>query len=259
MPAELITGGGGLPSFIPSNLANTGDSGGGGNFGTSGGGIGGGGDFGCGSGGRQSMGISWDTTACWRKKHRWLMEIDQVSGIPSVGAVSVLPPQKSARPSLTFKEIEAQHLTETIYFPSKPDWKPISLVLYDVKTNGNPVFDWIKTIYDPENESRWLASCSGFKRKATLRLFDGCGVTLDTWVFENAWPQVAEFGDLDMSESAVVVCEVTLRYDRAYIVGGIGGGGNFGGKGGPNFIPSTIGGFIPPTPAPGIQPKLTLP
>jgi len=165
------------------------------------------------------MGIGWDTQACWRKKNRWIMEINQVSGSPG-GQINVLPPQKSARPSLTFKEIEAQHLNETIFYPSKPDWKPVSLVLYDVASSGtNPVFSWVRIAYDPQ-PGTWNPSCSGnFKRTATLKLYDGCGKTIETWTFDNAWPQVAEFGDLEMSSSDVVVCELTLRYDRAYLSG----------------------------------------
>jgi len=161
------------------------------------------------------MGMGWNSQACWRRKFRWVMEINNVSGTPGA-QVSVLPPQKSARPSLTFKEIEAQHMNETIYFPSKPDWKPISLVLYDVSTGMNPVMTWVRIAYDAQQGS-WNPSCSGnFKRRATLKLFDGCGKTIETWIYDNAWPQVAEFGDLEMSSSDVVVCELTLRYDRAY-------------------------------------------
>jgi hypothetical protein len=55
------------------------------------------------------------------------------------------------------------------------------------------------------------------KERATLEMYNGCGDVLETWVFENAWPQAVEFGDLDMSSSDVVTCDLTIRYDRAYI------------------------------------------
>src|SRR5262252_2558280 len=109
----------------------------------------------CGDG--QPMGISWNTNACWRRKNRWLLRIDDICD----DGTDVLPPQKSARPSLTFKEVETQHLNETIFYPSKPDWKPVSLVLYDVASSGtNPVFSWVRIAYDPQ-PGTWNPSCSG--------------------------------------------------------------------------------------------------
>jgi hypothetical protein len=152
--------------------------------------------------------------ACFKRKNRWLFKIESVSA----EGVDTLPPSKSARPNISFKEIETQHLNETIFFPGKPDWKPVNLTLFDVKSDGlHPVFEWLKELYDPQ-EGTFVASCDGFKKQtATLEMYDGCGEIIETWVYENIWPQSVEFGDLDMSTSDLVVCDLTLRYDRAYI------------------------------------------
>lgn len=156
-------------------------------------------------------------SACFKSKFRWKLIITDVSG----EGIGSLPPLKSARPNFTFKEMEAQHLTETIYFPSKPEWKPVNLTLYDiVKVNENPVFTWIKRAYNPKNCSGWFPALDSPSLKcaeARLVLYDGCGTIIEEWIYEHAYPQAVEFGDLDMSSSEVVVCEVTLRYDRAYI------------------------------------------
>lgn len=165
----------------------------------------------------RKMGFDFGTDiadVCFKRKHRWLFKIPDVS----VEGVNSLPPSRSARPNLSFKEMEAQHLTETIYYPAKPEWKPITLSLYEIKKKSHPVFDWVKKIYDPENDSRWKPSCPDFKKKANLELYDGCGNIIEKWVFENIWPQAVEFGDLDMSSSDLVTLEMTLRYDRAYII-----------------------------------------
>jgi hypothetical protein len=158
------------------------------------------------------------TEVCFKRKNRWLFIIPDISA----EGVNTLPPSRGARPSLSFKEMEAQHLSETVYFPAKPEWKPITLSLYDIKKPGlvqNPVFEWVKKIYDPQKDSSWTAPCDGFKKKiARLELYDGCGTTIEQWVFESIWPQSIEFGDLDMASSEVVTLELTLRYDRAYIV-----------------------------------------
>jgi hypothetical protein len=165
----------------------------------------------------RNMGLDYGlekNEVCYGRKFRWLLKIDDVSAT----GINSLPPEKSARPNLSFKEMEAQHLTETVYYPSKPDWKPINLVLYDLKKNKNPVMEWIKKIYDPNGDGTWNPSGDNdFKKKATLEMYNGCGDTIEKWVYENAWPQAVEFGDLDMGSEEVVKIDITLRYDRAYI------------------------------------------
>ena len=154
------------------------------------------------------------SSICIKRKFRWLLKIPDISG----DSANVLPPEKSARPSLSFKEIEAQHLNETIYFAGKPEWKPISLVLYDLKLNSNPIFQWLKGQYDP-CEGTWNTPTPGQWKKSTayLEMYDGCGNILETWIYENVWPNAIEWGDLDMSNNEYVTVDLTLRYDRAYI------------------------------------------
>lgn len=162
-------------------------------------------DFGL--GGRQT---------CHMRKFRWLLKIDGVSAV-----TGALPPDKSARPSLSFKEIEVQHLNETIYFAGKPEWKPINLTLFDLKKNNNPVFEWIKEQYNP-CEGEWKAPAPDTFKKSVARLemYDGCGNVMETWLYENVWPQAIEWGELDMSNNEYVTVDLTLRYDRAFVLDG---------------------------------------
>jgi hypothetical protein len=152
--------------------------------------------------------------ACFKRKNRWLFKIDGVSA----QGVNSLPPSKGARPSVSFKEIEAQHVTETVYFPGRPEWKPITLTLYDLKNNiSHPVFEWIKLAYNPD-KGEFNPTLNNFKKpQGILELYDGCGEAIESWIFESIWPQSVEFGELDMSTSEVITCDLTIRYDRAYI------------------------------------------
>ena len=161
-----------------------------------------------------------NTGSCIKRKFRWLLKIDGISALNSnTQSVNALPPSKASRPSLTFKEMEVQHLIETVYYPSKPEWKPITLTLFDLKKNRNPVFDWIKQVYDTCGTGSWNVSVgNGFKKKATLEMYDGCGNTIESWEFQNAWPQSIDFGDLDMGSSEYSTIEITLRYDRAVLL-----------------------------------------
>jgi hypothetical protein len=155
------------------------------------------------------------------RKYRWIFSIPSISA----DGVHALPPARSARPSISFKELEAQHLTETVSFPGKPEWKPINLVLYDIHTSSyttHPLFDWIKRLYDP-NLEKYKFACENSDGDAfiiplaLLDLYDGGGNILETWSFENVWPQSIDFDELDMSSSDVVMCNITLKYARAYI------------------------------------------
>jgi hypothetical protein len=165
-----------------------------------------------------------DANVCFKRKNRWMFKIRGVSALPETAGSPCLPPLKGGRPSINFKEMEAQHLNETVYFPGKPEWKPINLSLYDLKKNKNVVMEWIKNIYNPDL-GIWRPSCtdssvkSSFKFKipeCELELYDGCGNTIERWILENVWPQSVEFGELDMSSSEVVTIDLQLRYDRAY-------------------------------------------
>lgn len=166
---------------------------------------------------RETMGMDFGLdgeSTCYKKKNRWLFIVE---GISADGSVNCLPPFKSSRPQFSFKELEAQHINETIYFPGKPEWKPITLFLYDLKKEKNPIFEWLKKLYDPKIGT-YKPSCDGFKKTGTLEMYDGCGNILETWEFENIWPQQIEFGELDMGVSDLATCDLTIRYDRAYII-----------------------------------------
>lgn len=157
------------------------------------------------------------TSQACKKRNRWLFNIDQVCGGAGGSGTFALPPSVGARPSLSFREMEIKHLNETVYRPARPEWKPVRLILYDLKKSQHPVFEWIRNVYDPQ-AGTWAPSLAGnFLKTASLNLFDGCGNIIETWIYEGAWPQMAEFGELDMGSVELVTCEITLRYDRGYI------------------------------------------
>jgi len=168
-----------------------------------------------------------------KRQFRWLFSIENIVGKPEANTVNVKPPLKSQRPNISFKEIPLEHQSETIYMPGKVEWKPINLTVYDVAAyslfNGacrlidNNVYRWIKLFYFPENSVYGFATNPNpnvsFKRPAFLTMLDGQGGVLEQWRFDNAWCQDVNFGDLDMAGSDVMTIDITLRYDRAYIIG----------------------------------------
>ena len=101
---------------------------------------------------------------CPKRKNRWLFRIDGISADDSSG-VGALPPARSSRPTLKFKENSVNHLIEDVYYPAKPDWDTLKLTLYDISNGSNPVWEWLKIFYDPQsgtlNEPNYSKSNSG--------------------------------------------------------------------------------------------------
>jgi hypothetical protein len=49
-------------------------------------------------------------------------------------------------------------------------------------------------------------------------MYDGSGSLLEQWQFDNAWCQDVNFNDVDMGGQDVMMIDMTLRYDRAYLI-----------------------------------------
>jgi len=170
------------------------------------------------------MGRLADPTTLFKRKFRWMFRLVGGSNGQAgwIGeGINALPPLKGGRPSLEFKDIEVQHVTEDIYLPGKPSWKPVTFTLYDINCTSSalpsPIWTWVTSCYDAFTGDYYPILDNNFKQNCCLELYSGCGDTLERWFFENAWPSQINWGELDMSNSEVVTCEITLKYDRAYL------------------------------------------
>lgn len=163
-----------------------------------------------------------------KRSNRWIFSVSKTIGDESAVAINALPPSKAARPQLAFTEINIKHLIEDVYIPGKPDWKPITITVFDLEKNENPIWKWINNFYDPQrgrlfapNQNRpitnGVADDIGFFRECTLTMVDGCGSPIEQWIFEDAWPQQIDFSSLDYEQQDVMMIDITLRYARAYI------------------------------------------
>lgn len=164
------------------------------------------------------MGLEGDGRYC-KRQFRWMFKVEKV-----IGDLNCLPPEKSARPNLSFKEMNIQHLNEEVFYPAKPDWKPISITVFDLQLSNHPIWGWIKECYSVSSNNSTFSEPnankgpdSGFIRQCQLNLLNGCGEVLETWIYEDCWPQSVNFQTLDMTQNGVVMCDLTLRYARAYI------------------------------------------
>lgn len=149
-----------------------------------------------------------------------------IEGVTMYGGLDVKPTHKAQRPNISFKEIVLEHLTETIYMPGKVEFKPIQITLYDTYNPAlnkeNPVFKWIESYYYPTDgvygfgAQNNVQGANQFKKTAYLNMYDGSGCLVESWEFQNAWPQDINFNEVDYSSNDVMSIDLTLRYDRCF-------------------------------------------
>ena len=179
-----------------------------------------------------SMGPMSNLGTVFRKKNRFMFVLLGISGISpddDNNGLHCLPPKESARPHLSFKEQEVHHLSESIWYPTKPDWKPMNLKLYHINCKDkNPVMEWINQWYTVKSSgstseddgwqpsSRW--SEEGLKKDAKLKIYDGCGEVIESWLYENCYPNDIQFGELEMGSNDILTIDIVLRYDRASVL-----------------------------------------
>lgn len=172
------------------------------------------------------MGMHTSFFACNKRKFRFLFEIQGVTDFDD--ALVAVPAQKATRPSLSLKEMDVPHLQETLYLPGRPDWKQLSVTLYDVSINS-PIWKWLLSFYNPGprntdggvlagnfNSVGYYGFAKSFKKDSILYTLDGCGNEIERWVYENCWPTEIDYGDMDMTDSDILTINLNMRYDRAY-------------------------------------------
>lgn len=154
------------------------------------------------------VGTFW-TTRHFRRRFRWEFEIMGVDIKMLCKSVQV--------PTLSFDEHEAKHQVETIYFPGRPKWDTIDLVLIDTDDHSASweIENWIYQYYESRyGEASW--NFGPFKKTCKLTYLDPKGSVTGTWTIEGAWPVNFSSGEMDYSSSDIVEVSASLRYDRAY-------------------------------------------
>ena len=183
--------------------------------------------------------IGFDPSVRFKRKFRWTFEIIDICGkgktnSPTTSRANNSPTEFSkgvsgripasfvklaSRPNLTIDEIEINYLNGKTWIPGKGTWETITVTYYDISDDSaaaKPLWDWLATVYnftDPVCLNQASAR-NNYSGTGILKLYDGCGSTLETWTLKDCWPQAINFGDLDYSASEEVVIELTLRYSQ---------------------------------------------
>jgi hypothetical protein len=158
----------------------------------------------------------------FKRKYRWTFQIFPSCGNQPIPAHFV---KLASRPNLTIEETEINFLHGKMWIPGKGTWETITVTYYDIGNAGagmTALFSWLATVYnftDPDglhqSSKRGTGPGSGgYAGQGILLLYDGCGVTMESWELANMWPQAVNFGELDYSSSEEVTIELTLRYSE---------------------------------------------
>lgn len=164
----------------------------------------------------QDMGLGklGDPSIIYKRKFRWTFKIEKVCNNTTVDDSFV---KLAARPNLTIEETEINRLNAKGWIPGKASWETITITYYDVATIENAgLWKWLASVYDFTDPVKLKMGSMrrDYAARGVLKLYDGCGALIETWVLDDMWPQAINFGELDYSSSEEVNIELTLRYSQ---------------------------------------------
>ena len=141
-------------------------------------------------------------------KNRFIMYIE---GIPAYLI------RAAARPTITFEEIELNHINVKRYVKGKGSWEPLEITLYDpiVPSGAQAVMEWVRLHHESVTGRDGYSDF--YKKDITFNVLDPVGAVVEEWELKGAFIQSANFGDLAFDSSDPVEITMTLRYDYAIL------------------------------------------
>ena len=143
-----------------------------------------------------------------KTKNRFIMYIE---GVPAYLI------KTANRPTITFEEIELDHINVKRYVKGKGAWETLEVTLYDpiVPSGAQAVMEWVRlhkeTVTGRDGYSDF------YKKDITFNVLGPVGDKVEEWTLKGAMIQSANFGDLDWSVSEPAEISLTLRYDYAIL------------------------------------------
>jgi hypothetical protein len=141
-------------------------------------------------------------------KNRFVMSID---GIPAYLI------KTAARPSITFEEVELNHMNVKRFVKGKGTWDTIEITLYDpvVPSAAQAVMEWIRLGHESVTGRDGYSDF--YKKDVDFQVLGPVGDVVEQWKLKGTWIVSANFNDLDFSSSDPADISVTLRYDYAIL------------------------------------------
>jgi|TARA_R110000851_G_scaffold650_1_gene2148 hypothetical protein len=143
-----------------------------------------------------------------KTKNRFIMYIE---GVPAYLI------KTANRPTITFEEIELDHINVKRYVKGKGAWETLEVTLYDpiVPSGAQAVMEWVRL--HKESVTGRDGYSDFYKKDITFNVLGPVGDKVEEWTLKGAMIQSANFGDLDWSVSEPAEISLTLRYDYAIL------------------------------------------
>ena len=141
-------------------------------------------------------------------KNRFVMSID---GIPAYLI------KTAARPSITFEEVELNHMNVKRFVKGKGTWETIEITMYDpvVPSAAQAAMEWIRLSHESVTGRDGYSDF--YKKDVDFQVLGPVGDVVEQWKLKGTWIQAANFNDLDFASSDPVDISLTLRYDYAIL------------------------------------------
>lgn len=150
----------------------------------------------------------------FKRQFRFTFELSEICGSNKVSTSYV---KVAARPHLAVEELAIDFLNQKIWIPGKAAWQTLTVTYFDVANiDIQPLYNWLASVYDFSNSAtrhRQGSIIKDYSATGVLKLWDGCGSLLETWVLTQVWPVDVDFGSLDFASSEECNITLTLRYN----------------------------------------------
>jgi len=143
-----------------------------------------------------------------KTKNRFIMYIE---GVPAYLI------KTTARPQITFEEIQLDHMNVRRFVKGKGTWDTLDITLYDpiVPSGAQAVMEWVR-LHKESVTGRDVYS-DIYKKDITINVLGPVGDKVEEWTLKGAMINVANFGELAWETSEPTDITLTLRYDYAIL------------------------------------------
>lgn len=141
------------------------------------------------------------------------------------------------RPNISFEEHEIRRYNSVAFVAGKHSWDELSLTVEDDITGraSQVVQSQLETQQKLIGATGpWLnttPTASGYKFGTKIHMLDGNEGIVEEWLLEGCFIKVANYNDLDYTDSSQLTIALTIRFDHArQVLGGAGYGSALGGN-----------------------------
>ena len=124
--------------------------------------------------------------------------------------------KKEEEPAEPVEETELNFLASKTWVPGKHRWEPLDITILDCTSETSPeLYKWLAEVYQgvkTDKDGVVEEPANDLKKDVVLTLYDGCGVPLEKWQCDGAWPTKILLDDGYGTDSFNL--QLTVKYDR---------------------------------------------